>query len=94
MDRHEVIERIRTEDASLERHIEQLTVMADRAPRGVREYRHHRLDQLREKQHGLRRRIHRVEAHEGDGWDDVRPEAERLVYDIQNTVTVAQRTFR
>jgi uncharacterized protein YdcH (DUF465 family) len=92
MSHHELIQRLHGENATLQEQIDELSHVADRAPHGIRQYRRHRIDQIRERHTVLQDRIRRVEAH-ADEWDAIRPEAERLYLDLRNTQDVVGRTF-
>ena len=89
---NELIERLRGEEASLQERIERLEREAKHPYQGVRQYRCHRVSQLRQRQYTLRDRIRRVEAHAHE-WEAVRPEAERLYLDLKETHALAERTF-
>lgn len=92
MSEHELIERLRGENASLQDRIERLSHWADGVPQGVGQFRRHRIDQIRERHRRLQDRIRRVEARAHD-WESVRPEAERLFLDLRDTQEVVGRTF-
>lgn len=92
MSHHELIERLHGENATLQERIDALHHAAERAPHGIRQYRRHRIDQIRQRHTVLQDRIRRVEAHAHE-WDAVRPEAERLFLDIRDAQDVVGRTF-
>lgn len=93
MSHHELIERLHGENANLQERIDRLTHVADGAPHGIRQYRRHRIDQIRERHTVLQDRIRRVEA-KAHEWEMVRPEAERLFLDLRDAQEAVGRTFK
>jgi predicted nuclease with TOPRIM domain len=90
---NELIERLQGEEATLHERIERLEREAISAKSGIRQYRHQRVDQLRQRHGHLRERVRRIEAHAQEGWDAIRPEAERLYLELRDAHAIADRTF-
>lgn len=91
--REDLLSRIRREEETLHRQIEALQNEAERYPGGIREYRRHRLNQLRAKLETLRGRHRRIEHQRDENWPSVSHEAENLWHDLHDTVIVAEKTF-